>query len=329
MSDATLPVPSGRLEPQLAGRRAGATSAFAGRRSCGPTGPAPKSPRCSTCRSPTCCSARRPSTARTMPRDEVQLSHPAVDQDRRLPRGLRLLRQSASAETGLKADKLMDVDAVLAAARRRPRTPARSASAWARPGATPRTATCPRSSRWSKGVQAMGLETCMTLGMLTPHQAEQLAEAGLDYYNHNIDTSPETLRRRHHDPDLRGPARHAGQCPRGRDQRVLRRHRRHGRDARRPGRLRPRAGDPAAPSRERAGQRAGAGQGHGARRHARRHAAGEDRRHRVRPHRRGRADHHAAEHGAPVGRPREHERGDARRCASWPAPTRSSPATSC
>ncbi|MCI1114048.1 radical SAM protein, partial [Stenotrophomonas maltophilia] len=42
-----------------------------------------------------------------------------------------------------------------------------------------------------KGVRALGLETCMTLGMLTPNQAEQLAEAGLDYYNHNIDTSPE------------------------------------------------------------------------------------------------------------------------------------------
>ena len=42
-----------------------------------------------------------------------------------------------------------------------------------------------------KGVRAMGLETCMTLGMLTPKQADMLAEAGLDYYNHNIDTSPE------------------------------------------------------------------------------------------------------------------------------------------
>jgi biotin synthase len=42
-----------------------------------------------------------------------------------------------------------------------------------------------------KGVRAMGMETCMTLGMLTPKQADMLAEAGLDYYNHNIDTSPE------------------------------------------------------------------------------------------------------------------------------------------
>lgn len=42
-----------------------------------------------------------------------------------------------------------------------------------------------------KGVRQMGMETCMTLGMLTPEQADMLAEAGLDYYNHNIDTSPE------------------------------------------------------------------------------------------------------------------------------------------
>jgi biotin synthase len=41
------------------------------------------------------------------------------------------------------------------------------------------------------GVKAMGLETCMTLGMLSDHQARRLSEAGLDYYNHNLDSSPE------------------------------------------------------------------------------------------------------------------------------------------
>ncbi len=44
-----------------------------------------------------------------------------------------------------------------------------------------------------RGVKDMGLETCMTLGMLTPDQAQQLAQAGLDYYNHNLDTSPEFM----------------------------------------------------------------------------------------------------------------------------------------
>ena len=46
-----------------------------------------------------------------------------------------------------------------------------------------------------QGVRAMGLETCMTLGMLSPSQADMLAEAGLDYYNHNIDSSPEYYER--------------------------------------------------------------------------------------------------------------------------------------
>jgi biotin synthase len=49
----------------------------------------------------------------------------------------------------------------------------------------------PRVAAMVAGVRAMGMETCMTLGMLTPRQADMLAEAGLDYYNHNIDTSPE------------------------------------------------------------------------------------------------------------------------------------------
>ena len=59
------------------------------------------------------------------------------------------------------------------------------------------------------GVKALGLETCVTLGMLTGAQARRLKEAGLDYYNHNLDTSPRVLRRDHHHAHLPRPARYA------------------------------------------------------------------------------------------------------------------------
>ena len=85
----------------------------------------------------------------------------------------------------------------------------------------------------------------MTLGMLTPRQADMLAEAGLDYYNHNIDSSPEYLRARHHHPHDGRAAGHAGQRPRLWHQRVRRRDRRDGGDACRPGGLHPHASHPA------------------------------------------------------------------------------------
>ncbi|MCC2980733.1 biotin synthase BioB [Sphingomonas sp. IC4-52] len=98
--------------------------------------------------------------------------------------------QSAHAETGVKATKLMDVRAVLQRA-----AEARDAgsqrfcmgAAWRNPKDRDMDAII----AMIEGVRAMGMETCMTLGMLTPAQAQRLAEAGLDYYNHNIDTSPE------------------------------------------------------------------------------------------------------------------------------------------
>jgi len=98
--------------------------------------------------------------------------------------------QSASSDSGLKAAKLMQVDAVLADA-----AAAKAAgsqrfcmgAAWRNP--KPRD--MPAIVAMVEGVRAMGMETCMTLGMLEPEQAQQLAAAGLDYYNHNIDTSPE------------------------------------------------------------------------------------------------------------------------------------------
>ena len=98
--------------------------------------------------------------------------------------------QSAHAETGLKATKLIDVRAVLqAAAQAKDQGSTRfcMGAAWREP----KDKDIPALARMIRGVREMGMETCMTLGMLTPGQAEALGEAGLDYYNHNIDTSPE------------------------------------------------------------------------------------------------------------------------------------------
>ena len=98
--------------------------------------------------------------------------------------------QSVHADSGVKATKLMDVREVLQnAARAKDNGSQRfcMGAAWR----NPKDRDMPAIVEIVKGVSAMGLETCMTLGMLEPHQAAQLAEAGLDYYNHNIDTSPE------------------------------------------------------------------------------------------------------------------------------------------
>ena len=98
--------------------------------------------------------------------------------------------QSVHADTGLKAEKLMDVEAVLAAAAEAKAHGSQRfcmGAAWREPKDRDMAAVCAMVA----GVKAMGLETCMTLGMLSGGQARQLADAGLDYYNHNIDTSPE------------------------------------------------------------------------------------------------------------------------------------------
>lgn len=96
--------------------------------------------------------------------------------------------QSAKFATGLKASKLMDVDTVLAEARKakdRGATRYCMGAAWRSPKDRDLDAVC----EMIEGVKAMGMETCVTLGMLTQPQAERLRAAGLDYYNHNIDTS--------------------------------------------------------------------------------------------------------------------------------------------
>ncbi|TES61349.1 biotin synthase BioB [Burkholderia cepacia] len=98
--------------------------------------------------------------------------------------------QSSHHDTGLKAEKLMDVDAVLDAARA---AKANGASRFCMGAAwrNPKEHHMPALTEMVRGVKELGLETCMTLGMLEDEQAQELANAGLDYYNHNLDTSPE------------------------------------------------------------------------------------------------------------------------------------------
>jgi biotin synthase len=98
--------------------------------------------------------------------------------------------QSSHHETGLKAEKLMDVDAVLSAARVAKDNGATRfcmGAAWR----NPKDRHLEPIKAMIRGVKDMGMETCVTLGMLEQHQAQALSEAGLDYYNHNLDTSPE------------------------------------------------------------------------------------------------------------------------------------------
>jgi biotin synthase len=94
------------------------------------------------------------------------------------------------AESGLKASKLMDVEGVLAAAREAKAAGSQRfcmGAAWREPKDRDMDALC----AMVEGVNALGLESCMTLGMLSDAQAERLGESGLHYYNHNLDTSPE------------------------------------------------------------------------------------------------------------------------------------------
>lgn len=96
--------------------------------------------------------------------------------------------QSAHYPTGLKASKLMEVERVVAEARAAKEGGATRycmGAAWR----SPKDRDMDSIVAMVEGVKALGMETCMTLGMLTPAQSAALAQAGLDYYNHNVDTS--------------------------------------------------------------------------------------------------------------------------------------------
>jgi len=98
--------------------------------------------------------------------------------------------QSAKFDTGLKAGKLMEVESVLAEARAAKEGGATRfcmGAAWR----SPKDRDLDKVCAMVEGVKALGMETCVTLGMLDAGQARKLKDAGLDYYNHNLDTSPE------------------------------------------------------------------------------------------------------------------------------------------
>jgi biotin synthase len=121
---------------------------------------------------------------------EVQISTLLSIKTGGCPEDCAYCPQSAHYEAGVKAEKLMDADAVIAEARAA-RTAGASrfcmGAAWRNPKDRDLEQVCAMVA----GVKALGLETCATLGMLTAGQAQRLKDSGLDYYNHNLDTSPE------------------------------------------------------------------------------------------------------------------------------------------
>ncbi len=122
--------------------------------------------------------------------NEVQISTLLSIKTGGCPEDCGYCPQSAHFDAGVPANKLMDLEPVLHAARA-----ARDAgasrfcmgAAWR----SPKDHDLDRVAAMVAGVKALGMETCVTLGMLRPDQAARLKSAGLDYYNHNLDTSPE------------------------------------------------------------------------------------------------------------------------------------------
>ncbi|QJE00069.1 biotin synthase BioB [Massilia forsythiae] len=98
--------------------------------------------------------------------------------------------QAARYDTGVEAKKILDLDTVLDAARQAKANGATRfcmGAAWR----SPKERDMEKVETMVREVKALGMETCATLGMLEVGQAEQLKQAGLDYYNHNIDTAPD------------------------------------------------------------------------------------------------------------------------------------------
>lgn len=122
--------------------------------------------------------------------NEVQVSTLLSIKTGACPEDCKYCSQSARNKTDLEKERLLEVEKVLEAAQKAKAmgsTRFCMGAAWRNPKARD----MPIVLDMIKGVKALGMESCMTLGMLDENQAEQLQEAGLDYYNHNLDTSPE------------------------------------------------------------------------------------------------------------------------------------------
>ncbi|RYY73560.1 MAG: biotin synthase BioB [Gammaproteobacteria bacterium] len=122
--------------------------------------------------------------------NEVQVSTLCSIKTGACPEDCAYCPQSARYDTGLEREKLMAVEKVIEEAKAAKASGATRfcmGAAWR----SPKNRDMPYVTTMVQGVKALGLETCMTLGMLDEVQAQELADAGLDYYNHNLDTSPE------------------------------------------------------------------------------------------------------------------------------------------
>lgn len=122
--------------------------------------------------------------------NEVQLSTLLSIKTGACPEDCKYCPQSGHYDTGLEKEKLLDLDAVLTEAKKAKAAGATRfcmGAAWR----SPRDKDMPEVLDMVRQVKALGMETCMTLGMLDENQSQQLADAGLDYYNHNLDTSRE------------------------------------------------------------------------------------------------------------------------------------------
>jgi biotin synthase len=121
---------------------------------------------------------------------EVQISTLLSIKTGGCPEDCAYCPQSAQYHTGVKAERLMDVAAVVDEARAA-KTAGASRFCMGAAWRSPKDRDLDQVCAMVAGVRALGLETCATLGMLTAPQAARLKSAGLDYYNHNLDTSPE------------------------------------------------------------------------------------------------------------------------------------------